>query len=217
MKAHDPAVKDKVLEFLKKSRSLNEISTRTGICVGTIEDWASIWRKDGTLTAYKREGAAYTQKAKLLSNGFYSAIRKCYHSIKGLDKLEGRQFGFNNPIEAIPYFLKDGVPRVCAYCGAKPSEDKVWNLDRIDSSLGHVPYNLVPCCGANAHGNQMSCQASKSRYDLRGWLGICIARAFGRPATVDEIEDRARDIENLAKEITIFGSISLDIHQEVLI
>lgn len=217
MKAHDPAVKDKVLELLKKSRSLNEISDRTGILVGTIEDWAAGWRKEGTLTAYKRAGAAYTQKAKLRSNGFYSAIRKRFHALKRLDKLENREFGFTDIGDSIPYFLKDGVPRVCAYCGTPPPKDKVWNLDRVDSSLGHVPYNLVPCCGSNPYGNQMSCQASKSRYDLRGWLGICIARAFGRPATVDEIEDRARDIENLAKEITIFGSISLDIHQEVLI
>ena len=204
MKAHDPEVKAKVLELLQKNRSLNEIHNRTGIVPGTIEDWAAAWRRDGLLSAYKREGAAFTQKAKLLSNGYYPSIRKRYHTIKRLDMLEKREFGFKSPVEAIPYFLDKGVPRPCIYCGAKPPEGKVWGLDRVDSSLGHVPYNLVPCCG---DGSQMSCQASKSKYQLRSWLAITIARAFGRPATPEEIEDRAQDIENTAKEITIFSTI----------
>ena len=50
MRAHDPEVKAKVLELLQSNRSLAEISKRTGVVVGTIEDWATGWRQDGTLT-----------------------------------------------------------------------------------------------------------------------------------------------------------------------
>ena len=201
MKAHDPEVKAKVLELLQKNRSLHEIHTRTGVVPGTIEDWAATWRRDGLLTAYQRSGAAFTQKAKLLSNGYYPILRKRYHTIKRLDMLEKREFGFASPVEAIPYFLDNGKPRLCAYCGATPPEGKVWNLDRLDSSLGHCPGNVVPCCGSNEHGSQMSCQASKSKYPLRGWIAINIARAFGRPATEEEVEARASVIETLAKSL----------------
>lgn len=201
MKAHDPEVKSKVLELLQSNRSLTEISKRTGIVVGTIEDWASGWRRDGTLTAYKREGAAFTQKAKLLSNGYYPSIRKRYHTIKRLDMLEGREFGFNSPVEAIPYFLKDGQPRACTYCGLNPPAGKVWGLDRLNSDLGHAPGNVVPCCGSNSVGNQMSCQASKSRYPLREWMAMSISRALGRPATEQEINARMVQISALEAEL----------------
>ncbi len=202
MRALPKEAKDKVLELLRKSRSLNEISARTGVTPGTIEDWASNWRKDGTLTAYVRKGAAFTQKAKLLSKGYYPRIRKRYHTIKRLDKLENREFGFNSPVEAIPYFLdENGNPRSCAYCGAIPPKGRVWGLDRLDSSKGHIPRNLVPCCGQTAHGSQMSCQASKSKYDLRGWMAMNMSRTFGRPATTQEVEERVARVEQLATDL----------------
>ncbi len=210
MKAHSKEIKDKVLELLQKSRSYNEISKRTGILPGTIEDWSVDWRKEGKLNAYVRDGAAFTQKAKLLSNGYYPCIRKRYHSIKRQDMLENREFGFKSPVEAIPYFLDNGIPRNCTYCGAIPAANKVWNLDRLDSSLGHIPGNLVPCCGSSEHGNQMSCQASKSKYPLRGWLAINMSRAFGRTVTADELDKRAREIEDLARDLALTSSINAD-------
>ncbi len=202
MKAHPKEIKDKVLELLQKSRSYNEISQRTGILPATTEDWAADWRKEGKLTAFVREGAAHTQKAKLLSNGYYPSIRKRYHTMKRLDMLEKREFGFKSPVEAIPYFLKDGVPRPCAYCGAEPPEGKVWGLDRVNSKLAHEPYNLVPCCGTTSSGSQMSCQASKSKYPLREWLGMNVARTFGHSAE-DHLAKRVWDIQQLAIDITM--------------
>lgn len=196
---------DKVLEFLRANRSRNEISVRTGQTPETIELWAKDWRESGLLPKPKRIAMGDIHAARLASNGYYKCLRKRYNSMIWTDKINNREFGFKSPVEAVPYFLDKGEPRPCVYCGAKPPKGKVWGLDRVDSALGHIPYNLVPCCG---DGSQMSCQASKSKYPLRSWLAITIARAFGRPATPEEIEDRAQDIENTAKEITIFSSLA---------
>lgn len=207
MKAHPQEVKDKVLELLQKNRSLNEIHTRTGILPATIEDWAAGWRSNGTLTAYKRVGAAFTQKAKLLSNGLYPSIRIKYLRMRDCDKENGRTFGLDNQIQAIGYFIdENGKARPCAYCGAPAPFNKVWGLDRLDSSIGHIPGNLVPCCGSNFEGRHLSCQASKSCFDLRVWLTTNMSRAFGKTPDPEAVDGRVHTIVELAQSLKDFAA-----------
>jgi hypothetical protein len=206
--------KAQVLDFLRNNRSRNEISIRTGQTPEVIEMWANEWRNNGQLPLAKRRSMSLIHAARLASNGYYKSIRKRYASMIWNDKLNNRVFGFSSPVDAIAYFLKDGVPRSCAYCGAKPPAGKVWGLDRLDSFLGHIPGNLVPCCGNTEHGSQMSCQASKSKYPLKSWLAINMARTFGRPATVNELDKRVKQIQDLARELCLTHSTSDDIIAE---
>ena len=108
MKAHAEEIRKQVLDFLRQHRSQQEISIRTGIPERTIEDWAVEWRKEGTLVGYKRAGMEFTNRAKQMSNGYYKMYSETIHSMRWTDKLENRTFGFNNPTEAIHYYLKDG-------------------------------------------------------------------------------------------------------------
>lgn len=203
MKAHSEQIKSQALELLQQNRGPKEISTRLNISVGSIEDWASDWRKAGLLKSYKRAGMEFTNRAKQLSNGYYKSIRKRYLGMRWVDHLAKREFGFNNPVEAISYYLDgEGNPRVCAYCNRKPAEGKVWGLDRLDSSKGHVPGNLVPCCGFHEDGMPLSCQASKSNFSLFTWMQISMSRALGREATKEEVEQRLKPISDLAAKLS---------------
>jgi hypothetical protein len=201
MKAHPKEIKDKVLDLVRQQRSRQEISTRTGIPVETIEDWAVEWRKNGELTQYTVPGREFTVRAKQLSNGYYKCIRKRYFGMRHTDKLEGRTFGFENPIQAIPYYLNNGRPRPCAYCGRYPEQGKVWGLDRIDSSLGHIPGNVVPCCSSHHESPQLSCQNSKSKFSLLNWMERNMSRANGGIVPFHVVEQRLECIYALAKEI----------------
>ncbi len=201
MKPHSEEVRQKTLELLRQQRSRQEISNRVGIPIGTIEDWAAEWRKDGTLIGYKRAGEEFTHRAKQVSKGYYSSIRKRYFGMRWTDKLEGRRFGFENPVQAIHYYLKDGYPRLCAYCGRAPESGKVWGLDRIDSSLGHIPGNLVPCCSSHYESPQLSCQASKSKFSLLAWMERGMSRANGGPVPFRVVERRLERIYTLAKKL----------------
>jgi hypothetical protein len=202
MKAIDKNTKEKVLELLQAQRSQKEISTRTGVCIGTIQDWAAEWRKTGLLVSYKRPGMAFTNQAKSVSNGYYKSIRKRYLGMQWTDKLEKRIFGFNNPTEAIHYYLdSNGDPRVCAYCGIKPKNGKVWGLDRIDSSIGHIPGNLVPCCSTNEENRFLSCQTSKSNFNLNAWMTASMFRAYGKPLPEQVVLNRLEEVYSLAKEL----------------
>jgi hypothetical protein len=42
--------------------------------------------------------------------------------------------------------FKELVTTPCHYCGNLPEGDRFNGIDRIDSSLGYVPENSVPCC-----------------------------------------------------------------------
>jgi hypothetical protein len=201
MKAHSDKIKQDILESLKANRSQKEISERTGICIGTIEDWAAEWRKRGELKGYLREGFEFTSRAKNMSNGYYKSIRKRYLGMRWNDKIEKREFGFDNPTEAIHYYLDKGVPRNCAYCGKIPPEGKVWGLDRIDSTLGHVPGNLVPCCSNNNESKQLSCQLSKSKFSLRSWMETNMRRSWGKEVPQHIISKRLEEIYTLAKSL----------------
>src|SRR5271157_1822557 len=117
MKPHSEEMRQQTLKFLRQQRSRQEISDRVGIPIGTIEDWAAEWRKGGILVEYKQEGSRFTIRAQQLSNGYYKCIRKRYNGMRWTDQFAGRQFGFENILQAIHYYLKDGQPRLCAYCG----------------------------------------------------------------------------------------------------
>jgi hypothetical protein len=207
MKAHAEEKRTLALELLRNKRSLNEISKRTGILPATVEDWAADWRRDGTLTEFKRDGAAFTARAKAMSNGYYPILRKRYLGMRWCDKLAGREFGFNNIIEAIPYYLDEkGVPRICAYCGLVPPEGKVWGLDRIDSSIGHVPGNLLPCCSYHIESSKLACQQSKSKFSLFNWLQANLSRAYGYPVPTLLVEQRVKQLKELAVRLAALAA-----------
>jgi hypothetical protein len=202
MKAHSDEVKQQVLQLLRQQRGPKETSLRTGVLVGTIEDWAAEWRKDGTLKVYARAGQEFTNRAKNMSNGYYGIIRKRYLGMRWTDKLAGREFGFKNPTEAMHYYLDaSGKPRPCTYCGRLPEEGKVWGLDRIDSSLGHKPGNCVPCCSSHLEGPMLSCQVSKSAFTLRAWLEMALARAFGHQVPSLMVDMRMTEVLLRAKAL----------------
>ena len=63
---------------------------------------------------------------------------------------------YGRPVEFSPKEIYDIEQQPCYYCGAKSLQvsrshggtEYVYNgLDRIDSALGYVPGNVVPCCG----------------------------------------------------------------------
>ena len=202
MKAHSDEVKHQVLQLLRQQRGPKETSLRTGVLVGTIEDWAAEWRKDGTLKVYARAGQEFTNRAKNMSNGYYGIIRKRYLGMRWTDKLAGREFGFKNPTEAMHYYLDaSGKPRPCTYCGRLPEEGKVWGLDRIDSSLGHKPGNCVPCCSSHPEGPMLSCQASKSNFALRAWLEMALTRAYGHQIPSLMVDMRMTEVLLRAKAL----------------
>ena len=204
MKAHSIEIKQKVLDLLTKKRSYKEIVHRTGILSTTVEDWASDWRKDGSLSSYTKDGMRFSQKAKTMSNGYYPVLRKKYLGMKWTDKVDGREFGFDNPTEAIHYFLdENGKPRPCAYCGLVPPEGKVWGLDRLDSLVGHKPGNLVPCCSSSPESPYMSCQTSKSKFTLEGWMRSSMSRSCGYQVSDEELHKRLYCIKDLAKILSI--------------
>ena len=201
MKAHEEETRSKVLDLLRQQRSQQEISNRTGVSVGSIQDWAAEWRKDGTLVGYKRPGFAFTGRAKQMSGAFYPIIRKKFNGMRWTDKMEKRQFGFTNPTQVIHYYLKDGHPRPCAYCGRIPEQNKVWGLDRIDSTLGHIPGNLVPCCSSHYESAQLSCQGSKSKFSVLSWMERSMSRANGGPVPFRVVEQRLDRIYTLAQSL----------------
>ena len=202
MKSHVEEVRSKVLELLRLKRSQQEISDRTGVCIGTIQDWAAGWRSDGTLAEYKQAGSAFTARAQKMSNGYYKVIRKRYNGMRWTDKVAGRKFGFSNPTEVVHYYLDpSGTPRPCTYCGRVPETGKVWGLDRVDSSLGHVPGNLVPCCASHPESSQLSCQASKSKFSLRAWMEMAMTRNFGHQLPSMIVDMRITEVLLRAKAL----------------
>jgi hypothetical protein len=202
MKAHAEEVRNEVLELLRQQRGPLEISKRTGILYGTIEDWAAEWRKDGTLKSYARAGQEFTNRAKQMSKGYYGIIRKRYLGMRWTDRAAGRTFGFSNPTEVIHYYLDDsGNSRPCTYCGRAPEKDKVWGLDRIDSSLGHIPGNLVPCCGSHPESQMLSCQVSKSNFSLRAWLEMNMTRTYGHQIPSLIVDMRITEVLTRAKAL----------------
>lgn len=202
MIAHSSEIRQKTLELLQAHRSYKEIAQRTGIPAGTIEDWATSWRKDGLLSGYVKPGMEFVQKAKIMSNGYYPSLRKRYASMKWTDKKEHRTFGFTNIIAAVHYYLDDGgKPRPCAYCGAFPPQGSVWGLDRLDSNIGHVPGNLVPCCTSATDSPYLSCQTSKSKFSLESWMTANMARSYGRHVSGKELNVRLEGIKILANTL----------------
>ena len=136
-----------------------------------------------------------------MSEAFYGSVRKRYFGMRWISQQENRPFGFEKVEQAIHYYLKDGHPRPCAYCGRIPESGKVWGLDRIDSSFGHVPGNLVPCCSSHHESPQLSCQGSKSKFSLLSWMERSMSRANGGIVPFRVVEQRLERIYTLAKEL----------------
>ena len=136
-----------------------------------------------------------------MSSTFDKSIRKRYFGMRWISRQEHSPFGFETLEQTIPYFLKAGMPRACAYCGRYPEQGKVWGLDRIDSSLGHVPGNLVPCCSSHYESPQLSCQGSKSKFSLLSWMERSMSRANGGVVPFCVVERRLERIYTLAKEL----------------
>ena len=202
MKAHSEEIRQQVLQLLRQQRGPKEISQRLEVSIGAVEDWAAAWRKDGTLVGYKRAGMEFSNRAKQMSNGYYKTIRKRYLGMRWTDKVAGRTFGFSNPTEVIHYYLDiSGNPRPCTYCGRFPEQGKVWGLDRIDSSLGHQPGNLVPCCSSHPESSMLSCQASKSKFSLRAWLEMSLTRAYGHQIPSLLVDMRITEVLTRAKSL----------------
>lgn len=71
---------------------------------------------------------------------FFSA----YNSLARIDKSRQR--------ETMTYeeFLKFTTCKTCSYCGVtlnwEPHNNRLWNMDRVDSNLGHTIENCIPCC-----------------------------------------------------------------------
>ena len=138
-----------------------------------------------------------------MPNVYYKNIRKRYLGMRWTDKVAGREFGFSNPTEVIHYYLDDsGNPRTCTYCGRLPEKGKVWGLDRIDSSLGHIPGNLVPACSSHPEGPMLSCQASKSNFSLRAWLEMAMTRNFGHQIPHLLVDMRITEVLTRAKMLS---------------
>jgi hypothetical protein len=184
-------MKQKALDLLRPQTSQQEPDSST-----------AEWRNDGTLVGYKRAGMEFSNRAKQMSNGYYKIIRKKYLGMRWADKVTGRNFGFSNPTEAIHYYLDElGNPRPCTYCGRVPEKGKVWGLDRIDSSLGHIPGNLVPCCSSHPESSMLSCQASKSKFSIRAWLEMALTRAYGHQIPSLLVDMRVTEILTRAKSL----------------
>ena len=212
MKAHLEETRQKTLELLRQQRSQQEISDRTGICIGTIQDWAAEWRKDGTLAEYTQAGSAFVARAQQASSGYYKSIRKRYNGMRWTDQLNNRVFGFDNVLQSIHYYLKDGHPRPCAYCGRIPEQGKVWGLDRIDSTFGHIPGNLVPACSSHYESSQLSCQTSKSNFTLLAWMERNMSRANGGPVPFRVVKQRLDRIYTLAHSLASQAEAEKETH-----
>jgi hypothetical protein len=129
------------------------------------------------------------------------SIRKRYFGMRWIAQQEKIEFGFSNPDEVAHYYLKDGQPRPCAYCGRIPEQNKVWGLDRIDSSLGHIPGNLVPCCSSHPESPQLSCQGSKSKFTLLAWMERNMSRANGGVVPFFVVKQRLKRVYDLAQQL----------------
>ena len=88
-----------------------------------------------------------TNRNRLLEFGLASK-RKCYGNYKKAAKKKFRKFKLT-----FQEFI-DITSKKCSYCGAHPSNvvknkngEFVYNgIDRVDSSLGYISDNCVPCC-----------------------------------------------------------------------
>lgn len=95
---------------------------------------------------------ADTRLSLALDSDIEWLIRYRMNRIKGGAKRRG--FKFDLPYEFVVCFFKAG----CYYCG---DELHIVSFDRVDSSVGYVPTNVVPCCPLC---NQMKLTSSKSDF-----------------------------------------------------
>ena len=134
------------------------------------------------------------------------SIRKRFFGMRWVSQQEQTPFGFLTPADAAHYYLKDGNPRPCAYCGRIPEQDKVWGLDRIDPSLGYVPGNLVPACSSHYEASTLSCQGSRARFTLLSWMERSMSRANGNPVPFAIVKQRLQRIYGLAEQLAALAA-----------
>ena len=128
------------------------------------------------------------------------SIKKRYLSMRWISQQEQVPFGLSLS-EASHYYLTNGQPRLCAYCGRIPEQNKVWGLDRIDPSLGYIPGNLVPCCSSHPESPQLSCQGSKSKFTLLAWMERSMSRANGGVVPFFVVKQRLKRVYDLAQQL----------------
>jgi hypothetical protein len=129
------------------------------------------------------------------------SIKKRYLAMRWVARQESCPFGFSHLNEAIHYFLNNGQPRPCAYCGRIPENGKVWGLDRIDWSRGFVHGNVVPVCSSHYESPQLSCHGSKSRFSLLHWMERNMSRAYGTPVPFGVVKQRIDSIHAFAQQL----------------
>ena len=135
-------------------------------------------------------------------DGYHQIIRKRYRGMRLADKVASRAFGFKNSNDVMQYYLDDlGNPRPCTYCGRLPEKGKLWGLDRIDSSIGHMPGNIVPACSSHPENPLLSCQASKSNFSLRAWIEMALTRAYGHQIPHLLVDMRITEVLTRAKAL----------------
>ena len=129
------------------------------------------------------------------------------------NSLSRRDWEFHLTLSQLKVCVRPRLP--CAYCGKEPSNifrmkykdvDGVYRrgvdpsmeirwsgLDRVDSSLGYIHGNVVPCCG--------ECNAMKSKLPLDEWFTL-MARSQSHNPTVAGVHELAASLlEGVAEEV----------------
>jgi hypothetical protein len=108
-------------------------------------------------------------KAKRRSDRAWAVFRDCIQS----DRRHGRQNDLTYE------FVKASLLKGCAYC--KSSDGKM-SLDRIDNSIGHLAYNVNPCC--------VNCNLTRGNMPYEAWL--MISKALRRSRKLGLLNDWVR-------------------------
>lgn len=79
---------------------------------------------------------------------------RCVHIKKGGER-RGIEWGFDNPED-----LREFWDAPCHYCGGEVEQRL--GLDRVDSTKGYIPGNVVQCC--------TTCNMAKSNHSVDEWV-----------------------------------------------
>lgn len=112
----------------------------------------------------------YERKETKTHKGYRSTCKKCeiqqakLYAEKNKDKIKKRehkrmttpkgQFNkyrvsakrFGKEFKLTIKFFEDNQGKVCFYCGQYKTDALSMGIDRIDSKIGYIPKNCVPCC-----------------------------------------------------------------------
>ena len=122
--------------------------TAHGACRTCVNNRARIWTKENRTKinagrqkwlAKRREDPEYRAQKRAYERTYSRTYRSRFSDAKQHAKRHSRQFTI--PFDSYVSLLC--LP--CHYCGRKLNETSV-GLDRIDSTIGYVLHNVVPCC-----------------------------------------------------------------------